>query len=80
MLTYSCVSFLAILSLLRLCFTQVPFKTTVTKKSSQNVKKSHFATTVGIIVYIAIQIFLPFSHNFTPVNTANISVGSPKLG
>jgi len=48
----------------------MPFKSAVVVTSSKKLKKSHCATAVGITVYIAIQMFLPFSHNFTPVNTA----------
>lgn len=47
---------------------QPPTKSKVGKKSSIDEKRSHSATTtIGIIFYVAIQLFLPFSHNFTPV-------------
>jgi len=54
------------------CLMQVPLKSNVGEKTSKIARTSHCATTVGITVYIAIQIFLPFSHNFTPVNADKI--------
>jgi len=54
------------------CIVQVmPSKLKVPKKSSMDLKKSHTATTIGIILYIVIQILLPFSHNVTLVITAH---------
>jgi len=46
---------------------QAPTNSKVAKKSSIDEKRSHSATTIGIVFYVAIQLFLPFSHNFTPV-------------
>ena len=71
--TVHCASSLQCGTLTRLgavfVFVQEPAKRNVAKRISKDAKKSQNATVIWIVVYIAIQAFLPMSHEFTPVST-----------